>query len=719
MRGELDWIVMKALEKDRNRRYETANGLAADLRRYLDDEPVQACPPSAWYRFRKLARKYRTAFVTVAAFAALLAAGSVVSAVLMLRALSAERMASRRLNDLRRANAATIEAQVEARAEADKAKAVNEFLTEDLLTQAEPANTAAEDHISLLEVLDRAAAKVGDRFAGQPEVEDALRRTIAGTYHGLASWEKAEQQWRAVLAAARRGSGPESPETLTALSELAHILRHRGRIDAEMLEMAKSASEGLARVLGPDHPDTLSSRNNLALAYSAAGRTAEAITLQQANRKLEESKLGPDHPSTLDSRNNLAFAYQSAGRTAEAITMGEATLKLQESKLGPDHPSTLTTRNNLGSAYFAAGRTAEAITLFEATLKLRESKLGPDHPSTLTSRNNLALAYSHADRIDLAIKMDEATLKLCESKLGTDHPSTLTSRNNLALAYRSAGRTAEAITMGEATLKLQESKLGPDHPSTLTSRNNLALAYYDAGRTAEAITMGEATLKLQESKLGPDRPETLTSRNNLALAYQSAGRTDEAIKMFEATLKRQESKLGPDHPDTLRTMSNFGRAYRVAGRLTDALTLLAGALKRRQAKLGPDHPDTLQTMNNLAGAYLDANRWADAERTVRECLGLREKKQPDAWATYDTKSVLGAALLGQKNYAGAEPLLLAGYQGLKQREAKISAPNQFRLVQALERLVQLYQAMGKQDKANEWQKKLAEANAPAKPAAKP
>jgi hypothetical protein len=137
---------------------------------------------------------------------------------------------------------------------------------EDLLTQAEPSNTAAEDHVSLLEVHDRAAGKVGARFAGQPEVEDALRRTIAQTYHGLAAWAKAEVQWRAVLAAARRRLGGESREALTAVGEVAHILRHRGRVDAEVLEMAKSSAEGLARILGPGHPHTLDSRDSLASA---------------------------------------------------------------------------------------------------------------------------------------------------------------------------------------------------------------------------------------------------------------------------------------------------------------------------------------------------------------------------------------------------------------------------------------------------------------------
>ena len=156
-----------------------------------------------------------------------------------------------------------------------------------------------------------------------------------------------------MLAAARRRLGGASREALTAVGELAHILRHRGRIDADMLEMAKSAGEGLARVLGPDHLDTLISRNSLAEAYLAVGRTAEAIALHQATLKLRESKLGPDHPGTLNSRHNLAGAYLAAGRTAEATTLDEATLKLRESKLGPDHPDTLTSRNSLAVAYLA------------------------------------------------------------------------------------------------------------------------------------------------------------------------------------------------------------------------------------------------------------------------------------------------------------------------------------------------------------------------------
>ena len=285
------------------------------------------------------------------------------------------------------------------------------------------------------------------------------------------------------------------------------------------------------RLLGPDHPRTLTSRSILAAAYREAGRTAEAITLQEQTLADRERVLGPDHPDTLTSRNELALAYQDAGRTAEAITLQEQTLADRERVQGPDHPGTLTARGNLAIAYQDAGRTSEAITLHEQVLADRERVLGPDHPDTLTSRSNLAAAYYDAGRTSEAITLDEQTLAARERLLGPDHPDTLTSRNNLANAYREAGRTAEAITVHEQTLAARERLLGPDHPDTLTSRSGLAAAYRDAGRTGEALTLHEQTLAARERLLGPDHPHTRSSRDHLAAAYQAAGRTAEANKL--------------------------------------------------------------------------------------------------------------------------------------------------------------------------------------------
>ncbi|WP_221623183.1 tetratricopeptide repeat protein [Micromonospora globispora] len=230
------------------------------------------------------------------------------------------------------------------------------------------------------------------------------------------------------------------------------------------------------RILGPDHPDTLTSRNNLAAAYRAAGRHDEAINLHRRTVVDRERVLGPDHPDTLTSRNNLAGAYRTAGRHDEAIPLTEAVLADRERVLGPDHPDTLGSRNNLAGAYRAAGRHDEAIALIEAVLADCERVLGPDHHETLGSRNNLAGAYRAGGRHDEAIPLTEAVVADCERVLGPDHPHTLTNRNGLAEAYRSVGRLDEAIALYRQTLADCERVLGPDHPLSVTVRDNLASA---------------------------------------------------------------------------------------------------------------------------------------------------------------------------------------------------------------------------------------------------
>jgi serine/threonine protein kinase len=805
LRGELDWITMKALEKDRQRRYETTSAFAADIRRYLTNQPVEAGPPSAWYRLRKSARRNRTLLTTTALVGVALIAGTAVSLWQAIRATGAEQLSSRRLSQVWQAKAASEAAEKTARAEADKARAINNFVTQDLLAQAEPENNADEDHVTLLEVLDRAAIKVGGRFGDQPEVQDALRETIADTYHGLASWEKAERQWRAVLESSRRRD-PESVETTWAQSGLAHALGHRGRLK-EALELAKPATETLSRLLGPDHPKTLASIEHLAIAYLNAGRTAEAIALLEETVQRMEASPGPDHPNTLPFRFRLAIAYMNAGRIDDAVKLHRATLKLRESTLGPDDPLTLLSRKSLADALLSDGRLVEAIAIDQETVKRMEARFGPNHDLTLSSRNNLALAYQFAGRIDDAIKLHEATLELSESKLGPDHPDVLASRNNLALAYKAAGRTDDAIALYEATLKLKESKLGPDHPDTLISRSNLASAYLAAGRTDHAIKMHEATVKLFESRLGNDHRTTLKARNSLAAAYFAASRTSDATNLFQATLNQCEARLGPDHPHTLETRSKLAAAYWKAGRLDRSVPLFEATLKQQESQLGPDHPDTILTQVNLGINYRDAGRpeegarlmeqalsraqgrpgmmksldwvtpelamaytfagqheraepllrgeldgyvkaepllrsdlertrnqfgpadprtaaalaklgrnlinqqrWAEAEPLLRESLAIRTKAAPDDWSTFSAKAMLGGSLLGQKKFPEAEPLLIEGYEGLNARRSKTPPTAQGNRTLAAVRILQLYDAWRKPDKAASWRQKLARVN---------
>jgi tetratricopeptide (TPR) repeat protein len=330
---------------------------------------------------------------------------------------------------------------------------------------------------------------------------------------------------------------------------------------ARSIALGRAVLADCERVLGPDHPNTLSSRNDLAGAYQSAGRLGDAIPLYETTLADRERVLGQDHPDTLGSRNNLAYAYESAGRLTEAIPMYELTIADRERVLGPDHPDTLASRNDLAGAYRSAGRLTEAIPLCERGAADRERVLGPNHPDTLTSRNNLAVVYESAGRLTEALPLYERTLADCEWLLGPDHPDTLTGRSNLAGGYRSAGRLGDAIPLYETTLTDRERVLGPDHPDTLSSRNNLAGGYRSAGRLTEAIPLYETTLAACERVLGPDHPSTLGSRNNLAGGYRSAGRLTEAIPLYETTLAACERVLGPDHPNTAECRNNLAAAH--------------------------------------------------------------------------------------------------------------------------------------------------------------
>ena len=330
----------------------------------------------------------------------------------------------------------------------------------------------------------------------------------------------------------------------------------------DSIELYEQVLADRVRVLGPDHPDTLTVRNNLAGAYKSAGRLAEAVELFERVLADRVRVLGPDHPDTLAARNNLAGAYYSVGRFGEAIELFERVLAERERVLGSDHPDTLTTRNNLAGAYYFAGRFGEAIELLGRVLAERERVLGPDHPDTLTTRNNLAFAYHSAGRFDEAIELYERVLAEQERVLGPDHPDTLTVRNNLAFAYHSAGRFGEAIELFERVLADQERVLGPDHPGTLTTRNSLAGAYEDVGRFGEAIELFERVLADQERVLGPDHPDTLNARDNLALAYDAVGRLAEAINVWEELLPDCRRLLGPEHPLTKLVQKNLEAAKR-------------------------------------------------------------------------------------------------------------------------------------------------------------
>ena len=396
---------------------------------------------------------------------------------------------------------------------------------------------------------------------------------------------------------------PDDPDTIKARgyarAYLALSYRFAGRTD-EAIAIEEEVAADYERLLGPDDPDTPRARSDLALSYQLAGRTDEAIAIEEEVAADYERVLGPDHPDTLRARNSLALSYWSAGRTGEAIALQEQVAADSVRLLGPDHPDTLRARNSLAMSYWSAGRTGEAIALQEQVAADYERLLGPDHPDTLRARGNLAMSYWSAGRTGEAIALQEPVAADSVRLLGPDHPDTLKARGNLAASYWSAGRTGEAIALQEPVAADSVRLLGPDHPDTLRVRGNLAMSYWSAGRTGEAIALQEQVAADYERLLGPDHPDTLRARGNLAMSYWSAGRTGEAIALQEQVAADSVRLLGPDHPDTLRVRGNLAMSYWSAGRTGEAIALQEQVAADYERRLGPDHPDTLRAQDNLA-----------------------------------------------------------------------------------------------------------------------
>jgi eukaryotic-like serine/threonine-protein kinase len=617
VRGELDWIVMKALAKERERRYDSAIGLADDIERYLDHQPVSAGPPTAAYRLRKFIRRHRIP-VTAAALVLLALVLGVVGTTLG-------------LFEARRQKAFADDQRSQAEKRLSQVQRLNNILGA-IFQDLNPENARSDDKplsAVLGERLDRATAEIEGEATGDP-LAVAQMQMILGVSQsslgypnrGIALLSKARATFTARL-------GPDHHQTIRSMHNLASSYFDSGQNDRalplreETLALARSK-------LGPDHPDTFTCMVDLADSYLNAGQNDQATKLFEETLALMKSKLGPDDPETFRCMHLLAHSYSDAGQNDRAMTLLEEALALTRSKRGPDHPETLGAMNNLANIYSLAGRNDRALKLREETLALTRTKLGPDHPQTLTCMSNLASSYSEVGQNDRALKLREELLPLARTKLGPDHPETLRDMRSLANSYRQTGQYGRATKLLEETLPLLKSKLGPDHPDTLAGIRDIAVSYYDAGQYSRALELFEEGLELMRRKLGPDHPDTLNAALHLATGYYTAGKHDRATKLLEETLPLLKSKQGPDHPDTLRGMGSLANSYYTAGQNSRAMKLYEETLTLMKTKFGPDHPYTLSSMTNLAHTYSYAGQNDRAMKVYEETLALwRSKLGPD------------------------------------------------------------------------------------------
>jgi len=609
LRRELEWIPMKALRKDRTRRYASADSLGADVRRYLEGRPLEAAPESRAYLLRKFVRRNRGSVTAAGAVALALVAGVVGTGLALQRALAAEAGLKTQL-------AETEKAQQAERARADELSEVSDFQSQmlsrvnttkagadlfkdvcarfvaalekagvpeadraarvDLFEQELYRANATDTAAALIdrEILRPAIATIDERFKDQPAVDAQLRQSLANLYRAIGLFDAALPLQDSALATRRRTLGEEHPDTLVSINNMGSLLQAQGRL-AEAEPYLREALEKRRRTLGEEHPQTLGSIGNMGSLLQAQGRLAEAEPYLREALEKSRRTLGEEHPATLVSINNMGSLLQAQGRLAEAEPYWREALEKSRRTLGEEHPDTLVSISNMGSLLQAQGRLAEAEPYWREALEKRRRRLGEEHPETLGSIGNMGFLLWSQGRLAEAEPYWREALEKRRRRLGEEHPQTLGSIHNMGVLLQAQGRLAEAEPYCREALEKSLRTLGEEHPQTLGSISLMVRLRLDQDRAREAL--------------------------DLITPYDSAAR-----KKFTGSNARRLADF----------LTGFGRArvgvgYDAEGfKLAEANLLEAHGIYLAAKDRGPTHKDTLECVRALVDLY---TAWNAAE----------------------------------------------------------------------------------------------------------
>ena len=556
LQGDLDWITMRALEKDRTRRYGSVAEFAADVRRHLNDVPVVASPPSTVYRMRKFWRRHRVGVSVAATLVAVLIAFAATTA------FQARRIARER----DRANT-----------EAEIARAVNDFLQNDLLanagasSQARPGSKPDPD-LKVRTAVDRAAARVQDRFATQPLVEASIRLTIGATYYDLGLYAEAERQLERALELRRQGLGAEHVETLKVIAKLTEIYGMQGKL-AQAESLTTKALEIQRRVLGEEHLETLVSMDNLGSIYRRQGKYAEAETLFTKTLDARRRISGDEHPQTLLTMGYLAELYERQGRYALGEQLAGRVLEVQQRILGEEHPETLLSTNRLAVMYFRQSDYARAAEIFAKVLNVQRRILGEEHPDTLTTMGNLSSMYVNLGDYARAEPLRIKSLEIQRRVLGENNPNTLTMVDSLGFLYRAQGKYSEAESVFVKNLEARRRVLGEEHPDVLSTMLNLAGTYSRQGNYSQAEPLALKVVEIRRRVLGAQSVGTTEALVIVSLIQFDQRKYADAERTIREALNGYEKARTDDwRPHRARAL--LGATLAGQGRYTDAEPLL-------------------------------------------------------------------------------------------------------------------------------------------------
>jgi eukaryotic-like serine/threonine-protein kinase len=613
--GDLDWIAMKALEKDRTRRYETANGLALDVQRYLAGEPISARPPSTLYKFQKTFLRNKVLFAGLGIIALLM----IISLITVSASLARERQARREADAaLRQAETDNIKAGTALRqAEADKLKAEAEtaksrqvtlFLKE-MLQGVGPSVARGRDTTMLQEIMDRTAERLGHDLTNQPEVEADLSSLIGTIYFHLGNYQHAEEMHRAALTLNQKLFGPESPEVAGSLNDLGRELLAK----SELPEADGVVGQALAirrRLFGDENVDTATSLNDLGSVYMAERRIAESEVLIRQALGIRRKLFGNESLEVADSLHNLCVILGDEGRRAESETNAEEELVIRRQLLGSNDVSVASALLDVAWGAGWAGNLDKEQSSYEDALKIQRKLLGDWHPYVMKSVAQLGENMRKRGNLPEAHAVLITAISVQRKILGDDHPDTLASMGCLGRILEAEGNWAEAESVNREALNSWRKRSGNEDEGTLWESEQLA-----RDLTAQN-KLGDAEQVLNDALT----PESIRKPASADLLFQ---------RITLAGRRRQWQKAAADAAIFLEDdPKDPNRFHMLAG--------LFAMTHHRTAYEG--------LCQTLLPMFADATNCYVAERTAADCLLLPDTridlKQVDKLA--DTAVVTGS-----------------------------------------------------------------------------
>ena len=727
LRGDVETIVLKALEKERSRRYQTVEHLEADIKRYLGGDLILARPVGPGTRMYKRVKRNPYLSAAVAAVV-VLSVGFLLYVAFwsypriveeMNRAREAEQDA-----DLQRAAAVTARDEMEREAnraiaaekdaelqreaalaardemerEANRVTAINLFL-ERMLTSPGPAQDGPE--VKVVDVLDDAAKVIDASFPDQPDIAISLRKTIGVTYAALGRYEPGEEHLTRAVNLSRETLGEEDPDTLRIESSLAQVFKMQGRLD-EAEEMLLRIVATQTRVLGEEHLDTLDARNMLAGTLRQKGRLEEAEELALDVLDAYLRVRGENRKETFDCMVSLVNIYTERGKLSEAHALLRRVIDVRENTQDADSPGTLISMNALASLHRRNGDYDTAEALYREAVEMSREVMGAEHSFTLSIGGNLAKLLRIRGELVEAEEMLREIISVQERVLGEDHINTASSLNTLGIILNTRGELDEAEATFRRALGIRLEQLGAQHYVTLSTENNVATVLQARGKLAEAQEIYESVLEGRIAILGEDHPETLATLNNLASVLMFQGDSAGAIPVFRDVVDKMSLAMGRNHPHTLGAKHNIAYALADLGDFEEAVAINREVLTARRATLGDSHFDTLLSMVELAGALANLDRVADAEPLLLEGLEIARATLPeDHEVTLRFLARLGDCRMRQLRFEEAEELLRHAYTGFA--DSLGDAHGKTRTI--IKQLVELYDAWEKPEQAESWRAK--------------